>query len=186
MWQHLRNFCVWLQLGFLIALWIWGPRWMRQATGLPVGQDRLMAAAATGNSDEVQAAIADGADVNARDLRGDSPLIYAAAFGNATAAGALLKAGAEVNRPGARGSTALISAAGAGQIELVAMLLEAGANPFALDDQGQSARTIADLWGQPKVVRLLDAYERERGNRLKVRSGCDSARKCHSAWQRSA
>ncbi|HEY2012688.1 MAG TPA: ankyrin repeat domain-containing protein, partial [Bryobacteraceae bacterium] len=53
-----------------------------------------------------------GADVNAKDRRGVTPLLYAAAFGSLEAVRALLDAGADMKAKNAFDATALIWAAG--------------------------------------------------------------------------
>ena len=87
-----------------------------------------------------------GADVNAADRGGSTPLHSAVGrWGNRAAtpaARALLDAGAEVNVRDSRGETLLHRAAGAGWPDndsLVSLLVEAGADLHATDDGGRTA-----------------------------------------------
>lgn len=116
--------------------------------------------------------LAAGADMNARDDRGRTPLIAAAdtPFHGPETVGvlrALLAAGADVNARGARGKTALMQATAWSNVEIVRALLDAGANVNAVDDDGLTALGYAPLvlmkmvrneW----VVRDVVAADRKR------------------------
>ena len=82
-----------------------------------------------------------GADVNARDADGVTPLMWAG-FQNETPDifRLLLDAGADVRARDSRGRTPLMWAAWGkkGTTEILGLLLDAGADVHALDQQGQS------------------------------------------------
>ncbi|GHU89388.1 hypothetical protein FACS189476_08270 [Spirochaetia bacterium] len=84
-------------------------------------------------SEKYLAAIAAGADVNARDLTGMTPLMYAAHYGKIDAIRALLDAGADVNASDNFGITSLMKAAGTGDLDVIQILLDAGADITAQD-----------------------------------------------------
>jgi len=63
--------------------------------------------ASKGNKEIVELLIAAGADVNARDDGGDTPLLNAAAFGQKEIVELLIGKGAEVNAKNANGETPL-------------------------------------------------------------------------------
>lgn len=86
-----------------------------------------------GTLDEIQAAIAAGADVNARDAYGQTPLMYAAGANSPAVIEALIAAGAEVNAHSGAGWTALMYAARDNPHPGVLIaLLEHGADPNAV------------------------------------------------------
>jgi hypothetical protein len=76
----------------------------------------------------VRAALAGGADANASDAGGATPLGAAAYSGSESLIGALLDAGADPNGYHGSGSTPLITAAVAGNLPVVKRLLAAGAD----------------------------------------------------------
>ena len=82
-----------------------------------------------------------GAEVDARDRNGYTPLIWAANRGAVKLVGLLLKHGADVNAKTTQkynaGRTALMMAQG---LATVRALLAAGADPTAVDESGQHTR----------------------------------------------
>jgi ankyrin repeat protein len=84
----------------------------------------------------VRAALAVGADPNARDVRGVSALIHAAARRQGQIAKALIAAGADVNATGVYSPTALVAAIDTGDIEMMRTLLAAGARRDLMDSRG--------------------------------------------------
>ena len=117
----------------------------------------------TGTAEEVQSAIRRGADVNARDENGFTPLIGAAMHNpNPEVIELLLDAGADVNARDERGYTPLIVAAMHNpNPEMIAVLLDAGADGRAKDREGQTAFDHAKeneaLVGTDVYWRLHDA-----------------------------
>jgi ankyrin repeat protein len=90
-----------------------------------------MWATAEGHLAVAHALIARGADVNARSMAGDTPLMLAARGGNMPLVVALIDAGASINDTAADGSTVLALAVANAHYELAALLLDRGANPNA-------------------------------------------------------
>lgn len=88
-----------------------------------------------------------GANPNAEDKRGVTPLIIASNLGFAEGIEALIKGGARVDQTNAAGETPLISAVHRRDTALVRLLLAKGANPDRNDNSGRSARQYAELAG---------------------------------------
>jgi ankyrin repeat protein len=99
-----------------------------------------------------------GADVNAVDRHGQTPLMNSAGSGAADIAALLLSSGAEVDAATTDGQTALMIAAGKGYKEIAELLLEAGANPNArtrreLNNAYPLSAAVAS--GNPELVKML-------------------------------
>jgi ankyrin repeat protein len=86
-----------------------------------------MTAARTGRLAPVAALIARGADVNAREHKGQTALMWAAAEGHLPVVDALLKSGSDFGTPLASGFTPLFFAVREGRSQVAFRLLEAGA-----------------------------------------------------------
>ena len=105
-----------------------------------------------------QVLIESGADVNATDRHGSTPLINAAASGALDLAALLLANGAQVDAATKDGQTALMIAAGKGHREITALLLEAGADPNA-----RTRRKLNNVYplygavrsGDPELLKML-------------------------------
>ena len=96
-----------------------------------------------------------GADINARDSVGNSPLDLAAEHDQLEAAKLLIEMKARVNDQNKNGMTALMFAAKAGDVEMVRALLEGGANPNMSDYTGRDAVGCAQESHRPLVVQAL-------------------------------
>ena len=117
----------------------------------------LLKAVKEGQTEAVKALIAQGADVNAKDLRGMTALMWAALGGHTEAVKALLEAGADVNAKGSFGigMTALMWAARMGHIDTVQALIAKGADVNAKRKDGKSALMWAAYSGHADIVQLL-------------------------------
>ena len=115
----------------------------------------------TGTPDQVEAAITAGADVNARDYLGQTPLMYAAIIGTETpeVITALIEAGAEVNARNEDGCTPLMCAAQLTETpEVITVLLEAGADGKVKDEDGKDGYTAFDWAEDNDSLKDTDAY----------------------------
>lgn len=106
-----------------------------------------------------------GADVDVRDLGGDTVLMYAVTGGDhPEVVRLLLEAGAEVNAKNNKGYTALEYAcymAGDSTVDLVKVLLDAGADVDAKDNEGRTPLGLASVrsqYGETAVEDLLKEY----------------------------
>lgn len=100
----------------------------------------------------MQFLIAKGANVNARNNKGETPLQLASNFGFSDGAELLVKLGAKVDEPNATGETPLIAATHRKDAALARVLLRAGANPARNDNSGRSALDYATLDGRGNPV----------------------------------
>jgi uncharacterized protein len=109
-----------------------------------------------GSTQQVQAAMKKGADVNAPDFSGDTPLLYALRYERDDSFIAfLLKSGADVNAHGQKGSTLLIGAAGHRNLEAIASFIDAGADVNASDNLGYTPLMSSVFNEDPRVQALL-------------------------------
>jgi ankyrin repeat protein len=97
-----------------------------------------------GSLPALQLLIQHGANVNAWDSLGFTPLMEAAQKGRTAMTALLLQKGAKVNAQTKEGETALMLAAGNGNIEIARILLTAGANPNVHTTIGYPTMTPLD------------------------------------------
>lgn len=95
---------------------------------------------------------AKGANVNARNSKGETPLQLASNIGFGEAVEALLTLGAKVDEPDSTGETPLIAATHRKDAAMARVLLKAGANPKRSDNSGRSALDYATLDGRSNPV----------------------------------
>ncbi len=98
----------------------------------------LISATATGDLSAIKRLLAQGADPNARNRFGDTPLIWAINSARSEPTRTLLEGGADPNLTGSYGYGPLHWACRKNVGVLVQMLLEAGARPNLRDDNGES------------------------------------------------
>ncbi|KAL7929360.1 ankyrin repeat-containing domain protein [Trichoderma chlorosporum] len=99
-----------------------------------------------------------GVDINARDIRGWTPLHYAcgcAGKASIEVVQLLLEKGASVDAQGREGTAPIHCAARAGNLEMVEMLLEFGANIDIADGYGNTALHEAALNGSAEIFETL-------------------------------
>ncbi|MBF2055228.1 MAG: ankyrin repeat domain-containing protein [Candidatus Sericytochromatia bacterium] len=111
------------------------------------GLTPLMLAIYRDHGPAVDALIAAGADVNARNLRGHTPLIMAAAGGQLAMVKQLMQAGAQRDAIEEIGNTALMWAAFWGHLQVVDWLLASGADVSQHNRDGNDALLLAAQGG---------------------------------------
>jgi ankyrin repeat protein len=129
----------------------------------PSEEDRaLIVAAFSGNIEAVKQHIANGADVNAKDKDGDTPLNSAAFSGHKEIAELLIAKGADVNaKGGVSGGTPLHSAAFSGHKEVAEQLISKGADVNAKLKGGETPLDLASL--HPEIADLLRKHGGKTG-----------------------
>ena len=122
----------------------------------PLPATDVHALAERGDTDALLATLADGGNVDPRDVCYRTPLMFAAQFGRIQTVRELIDAGARVNLHEKGNYSALMLAAGNGHTEVVRVLIDAGA---AIDDVELTRGWTALIWaaqrGHADTVRLL-------------------------------
>jgi ankyrin repeat protein len=119
----------------------------------------LMIAAAEGKENLAKLLVEYGADVNAKDLYGDTALMWAVHGGHLNVVEFLVEHGANVNAAATyitnAGSTALIYASEKGHVNVVKYLIKHGANINPKKKNGDTALSLAENNGHTEVARIL-------------------------------
>lgn len=136
----------------------------------------LFQAAAAGRTEDISLSILGGADLNAANENGWTPLMFAASRGDLDAVNLLLAYGADPeaapSTKNVSGFTALMAAAYYGHPGAAAALLRSGADPDAADTHyyGETALMLAVKRREPETVKVLLAggADADAGNRAGV------------------
>lgn len=116
---------------------------------------KLLSAARSGDLTGVKECLGAGANVNARDDKGETPLTLAASGGHTSLAKVLLDKGADVNAQSAAGVTALMHAVFRNYTDLLNLLLQKGATVDLRQPQGGTALILAATAGHTDVIKIL-------------------------------
>ncbi len=132
--------------------------------GWPRGNELLLSAAGNGDNERLERALAEGADVNARDIFGTTALMLACSNGNEATVRRLVDHDAAVTLDN-HGIDALNSAVITGNTSIVRLLIQSGADPRRVL-RGRSAIDYAIEYNSPAMVRVLSSTLRD-GHTLK-------------------
>ena len=127
----------------------------RQSAPVASGRDDLSEAAYADDLAAVKTYLAQGADIDARDRDGDTPLHLAAIKAGPAVIAALVAAGADPNAGSTDGNTPLFNAAEHGNLPAVKALLAASANVNARNKDGHTPLFYAIDQGHLPVVEAL-------------------------------
>lgn len=105
--------------------------------------ERLMNAVKNNQREEVKFLLNAGADVNAKDVYGSTPLHFATNHARSHIMELLVEYGADVNAQDKNGVTKLMQVCSYGDIEMVGYLLEHGADPIITDLFGENSMDYA-------------------------------------------
>jgi uncharacterized protein len=108
-----------------------------------------------GDSRAAQALLQDGANVNAAQNDGSTPLLWAVHQVNATLVADLLRREADPDQANNFGASPLSEAARLGNLQLVEQLLDAGADPDLANADGQTPLMLAAFNGSTDIARAL-------------------------------
>ena len=117
--------------------------------------DRLLEAAANGDLAGIATAISGGANVDARDERGRTPLMVATEARQTDAVRALLAAGADIDLRDDKQDNPFLYAGAEGLLDILKLANEAGADPAITNRYGGIALIPAAERGHVEVVRYL-------------------------------
>ncbi|MDQ0642959.1 ankyrin repeat domain-containing protein [Microbacterium murale] len=118
-------------------------------------EQRLLAAASTGDVEGVRTALRDGADLETRGENGMTALIIAAKANHVEAARTLIEAGADVNAQDDIQDSAYLYAGARGHDEILRLTLESGADLSSTNRFGGTALIPASERGLLSTVQIL-------------------------------
>ncbi len=147
----------WWQI-FIISC-IWGPisTLLRSIFGSKKNKD-LSKAVTDGNISAINALLASGANINAKNFEGWTPLHMAVMKNSRDIVELLISKGADVNAKGSRGLTPLHGAAIKGQRDIAELLISKGANVNAKTTFGATPMWGATDKGHKDIADLLERH----------------------------
>ena len=154
-----------LVIAVLLGMLVWPVA--AQETGKAAGE--IIYRVNLGRADDVALLLKQGISADQKDEKGTPLLALAAARDDEEGLNilkTLLAAGADINAKDTAGQSALFYAARRGNKEAVQYLLENKINYYAVDNQGDIARTIAFRAGHNEIVTQLDNFVRGESEKI--------------------
>jgi Ankyrin repeats (3 copies) len=146
----------------------------------------LVIAAEVDRPKELKELIAAGADVNAANLNGETPLMAAVIRGRADIVELLLKEGAYIEGSDYAARTPLMRAAFNGSVKIVELLLQHGASTLLKDNYGQTALDWRKTGARASRSAVRDEMKREEcdcyKSECKRRHKSDYELECDLDW----
>ncbi|KAJ5757745.1 uncharacterized protein N7511_006439 [Penicillium nucicola] len=118
-------------------------------------KEKLITPIQKGDLQTVTALLTKGANTNATNSSGHTPLMAAASYGHEQIVRVLLEFGANPETQSTTGETALGAAAARGFEQITRILIASGANPNTGQGNGKTALSQAAAFGQDRIVALL-------------------------------
>ena len=106
--------------------------------------------------DLVKNLLAQGAEPDVPDGKGQTPLMHTAVLGNILTLQALISAGANPNSKDKKGRTPLLFAAAGGHYGIVEVLLDLEVSTHLEDEKSDTPASVAKEYGHMRVFRLLE------------------------------
>ncbi len=137
--------------------------------------EALLDAARDGDLGKVQNLVEEGADINAQNSNGLTPLMFAIGSAHSDLVKLLLKLGADPNGPTKQGMTPLMEAALRNDATIATLLLDANAALDITNRAGKTALDIAAENGHKDMVKLLQQYAKAGRDRELLDAARDGA-----------
>jgi len=151
-----------LIVAMVMALWK-GDRLWDQLAGNPRGDELLFCASGSGALADIDRALSQGANINARSNSECTPIIIAAGAGEIDAVRALLARGADPSLTANAGVTAVHVAIVNDRPEVLGVLLGAGAK-IDYVNEGETPLDVAERFNRKAAVSLLRARGAHRAS----------------------
>lgn len=116
---------------------------------------QLIAAAERGNTDEVLKLLKQGANIDAQDERGRTPVMAATHGNKPETVKALIEAGANIHIQDGRQDNPFLYAGAEGLLDILKLTIDAGANPKLTNRYGGTALIPAAERGHVEIVKEL-------------------------------
>lgn len=162
--KMVRVFCLTLCLSLLLAVMVLGsamPAAAQERQQDEAARSEFIYRVNLGRADDVRLLMRQGASAN--QVSGEGVPVLCLAAGRIDEESvhiiqALLNAGANINSRDSKGQTALFYAARSGNLDALTYLLDSGIDMYAIDNNGDVARTVAHVSGQKDSVKAIDDY----------------------------
>jgi len=113
-----------------------------------------------GKTQDLEAMIDAGLEVNLSDHKGNSLLMLASYNGNLETTKMLISKNANIDRKNDRGQTPLAGVCFKGNLEIVQVLVEAGANIYENNGFGTTSLFFASMFGHTKIINYLQSKDK--------------------------
>jgi ankyrin repeat protein len=152
-----QNVIVVCLIAATVLVMVCGERLFDWASGMPRGDELLLAAAGQGSVADIERAFSQGASVDARSGANLTPLMLACDSHHPAVVKALLKRGADPNADAGYGISPMVNAIVAEDPEVVAFLIDAGAIT-ARDRYGETLLDLANRVQASRAARVLKGH----------------------------
>lgn len=131
-----------------------------QSSATDVVKDNILEAIQNIDIVSLNVLLAEGADINEVDEKGNTALMLASKIGNPRMVKIILAHNPNLDLQNDRGYTALMIASEQGQVHIVEQLLKHGADPTLKNVEDRTAAELAIRNGQPQAADLVNGKSR--------------------------